>query len=50
MRTSLEQDWDLVCPQIIREQEDTSKDVLANLKKDFVYGAHCHKILWRPRN
>lgn len=32
MRTSLEQDLDLMCPQIIWEQEDMDKIALANFK------------------
>lgn len=50
MRTSLEQDLDLMCPQIIWEQEDMGKIALTDFKKGFVCGAHCHEIPWRPRN
>lgn len=50
MRTTLEQDLDLMCPQIIWEQEYTGKIALAIFKKSFVCGTHCHKIWWRPRN
>lgn len=49
MRTSLHHDLDCICPQIIWEQEAMGKIALANIKKGFVSGAYCLKILWRPR-
>lgn len=50
MRTSSERDLDLMCPQIIWEQEDMGEIASANFKTGFVCGTYCHKILWRPRN
>lgn len=47
MRTSSEQDLDLMCPQIIWEQEDMSKIALANFKAGFVCGMPvCGICLW----
>lgn len=48
MRASLDHELDCMCPQTVWEQETMGRISWANIKKDFVCGAHWPKILWRP--